>query len=152
MRLPWLPTVLVVAVIILAAAGASLLLGSARLASGPAVAANLVASEIPPTGELWFGSDFDQASFAMIGRSASARTGDTLAVVAHLTRAIGTGEASVVVRLGGTIMAVHALNLPGSGVGDIVGWTFVPPVAGEYRVAVTAPDGAILATGQLVAQ
>lgn len=151
-RLRWLPTVLVVGAIVVIVAGGALLLGSARLASGPVDAASLVASEIPPAGEVWFGTDFDHTSFAMTGRSDHARTGATVAIVAHLSRAIGSGQASVVVELGSTTMADHALNLSGSGTGDVVGWTFALPVAGDYRVTVTGPDGSVLAAGQVTAQ
>lgn len=148
----WLPTVLVVGAIVVIVAGVALLLGSARLASGPADAADLVASDIPPIGEMWFGTDFDPTSFVMIGRSDHARIGGTVAIVAHLRRAVRSGQASVVVELGGTTMADHALNLSGSGTGDVVGWTFVLPVAGEYRVTVTGPDGTVLAAGRVMAQ
>ncbi len=115
-------------------------------------APGVTVSDLPPTGQVWFGATFDSTSFALAERSAHARVGSTIAAVAHLSRVVGSSGAHVLVDLNGTTMADNPLNLEGVGPADVVGWTFALPVAGTYRVTVADDRGTTLATGTVAGQ
>jgi hypothetical protein len=119
---------------------------------GSAGGSGSISADIPPVGQIWFGTGFDPTTFALSGKSDDAPTGRTVAMVAHLAAPVSSGQANVRIELGGTTMADNALQLSGTPAGDVVGFTLAFPIAGSYRVTVTDAGGAALATGVVIAQ
>ena len=106
------------------------------------------AGNIPPTGQIWFGSSFDTTTFALSGITTTARTGTTVALVALLPRSISTGTASLRVSLNGTTVVNQAVTMTGSG--DLFGTTVGPfVVAGAYKYELVDLGGNALASGTL---
>jgi hypothetical protein len=106
------------------------------------------AGNIPPTGQIWFGSSFDTTTFALSGITTTARTGTTVALVALLPRSISTGAASMRVSLNGTLVVNQAVNMNGSG--DLFGTTVGPlTISGTYKYELVDLGGNLLASGTL---
>ena len=141
---------LVTVVGLFAVLAASVLLLGGKV--GSAGGSESISADIPPAGQVWFGTGFDPSTFALSGRSDHAPTGRTVAMVAHLAAPVSSGQANVRIELDGTTMADNALQLSGTAAGDVVGFTLAFPIAGSYRVTVTDVGGAALATGVVIAQ
>ena len=106
------------------------------------------AGNIPPTGQIWFGSSFDPSAFALSGITTTARTGTTVALVALLPRSISTGTASMRVSLNGTLVVNQAVTMTGSG--DLFGTTVGPfTIPGTYKYELADLGGNLLASGRL---
>ena len=142
-----------IAAVIAALVAAYLLLTSAPLATGPLHADALDPINVPPSGVAWFGAAYDGRTLELTGRGRAFTTGSTVAVVAHLTAPVGSGQAVVRVFRGDAQLASNALNMPGAGAGDVVAWTLALPVAGQYTIAVVDPaTGVVLASGDVAAR
>ena len=133
----------VVALVVVVLIGAWQLGLFARFTSSAGTAGN-----IPPTGQIWFGSSFDTTTFALSGITTTARTGTTVALVALLPRSISTGTANIRVSLNGTQVLNQAVTMTGSG--DLFGMTVGPfVVPGTYKYDLVDLGGNVLATGTL---
>jgi hypothetical protein len=144
-----LPALITVVGLFAVLAASFLLLGGKV---GSAGGSGSISADIPPVGQIWFGTGFDPTTFALSGKSDQAPTGRTVAMVAHLATPVSSGQANVRIELDGTTMADNTLQLSGTSAGDVVGFTLAFPIAGTYRVTVTDVGGAALATGVVVAQ
>jgi hypothetical protein len=134
---------LVVAVLVVALIGAWQLGLFARLTSSAGTAGN-----IPPTGQIWFGSSFDPSTFALSGITTTARTGSTVALVALLPRSISSGTANMRVSLNGTLVVNQAVTMTGSG--ELFGTTAGPfTIPGTYKYELVDLGGNVLASGTL---
>jgi hypothetical protein len=141
------------AVVLAAFLGVYLVLTAAPLATGPAQASALDPVNVPPVGQVWFGTAYDARTLQIAGRGDAFTTGSTVAMVAHLSAPVASGRAAVRVELNGTQLASNVLNMPGAGSGDVVAWTQAFPAAGPYRITVVvAASGALLATGDVTAR
>ena len=106
------------------------------------------AGNIPPTGQVWFGSSFDPSTFALSGITISTSTGTSVALVAHLPRSVGSGDMSTRLYYNGTLVANQATNMSGSG--DIFGTTVGPfTLSGTFRYEFVDVGGNVLASGDL---
>lgn len=107
----------------------------------------VASANVPPVGEIWFGSSFDASTFELRSKTSSGSVGQTFALVAHLSRAISTGEANLRISLDGTTAVNQAIQASGSG--ELFGLTYSPPVSGSYRFEITDVGGSILASGTI---
>lgn len=106
------------------------------------------AGNIPPSGQIWFGSSFDPKTFAVSGRTTTARTGSSVAMVAYLPRSVSSGDINLRVLADGTMIANQSVTMTGSG--ELFGTTVGPfYLAGSYRYEVTDIGGNVLASGTL---
>lgn len=105
-------------------------------------------AETPAAGSVWFGDSFDSSTFAMKGRTTTVTSGKAVAIVAQLTKSVESGAANVQITLDGTVVLNQKLDLNG-GSGDLVGFSWVPAVAGHYTVTVTDIGLKTLASGSL---
>jgi hypothetical protein len=109
-----------------------------------------VSTNVPPSGQIWFGTSFSPDTFAMTGRTTTAKVGGTVAAVATLPRAVSSGEINMRITLDGTILGVQNITMAGSGSGELVGVTLGPYfIGGEYDYAILDLGGNVLATGRL---
>lgn len=134
---------LLVGLVVLAAIGAWQLGLLSRLTSTAGTAGN-----IPPSGQIWFGSSFDTTTFALSGITTTARTGTTVALVALLPRSVSTGNVTMRVSLNGTLVVNQAVTMTGSG--ELFGTTVGPfTVPGTYTYDLDDIGGNVLASGTL---
>lgn len=134
---------LLVAIVAFVAIGAWQLGLLSRLSSTAGTAGN-----IPPSGQIWFGSSFDTTTFALSGITTSTRTGSTVALVALLPRSVSTGNVTMRVSLNGTQVVNQAVTMTGTG--DLFGTTVGPfVVPGEYKYELADIGGNALASGTL---
>lgn len=133
----------VIALVVVALIGAWQLGLFARLTSSAGTAGN-----IPPTGQIWFGSSFDPSTFALSGITTTARTGTTVALVARLPRTVSSGDVNMHVSLNGTLVLNQPVAMTGSG--DLFGSTVTPfVVPGTYKYELVDVGGNVLASGTL---
>ncbi|MGO9208218.1 MAG: hypothetical protein ACLQBX_18920, partial [Candidatus Limnocylindrales bacterium] len=103
---------------------------------------------VPPVGDIWFGSSFDPSTFAVAGITTSATPGSTVALVAQLPRSISSGQANLRGSLAGNVILNQALNVSGSG--DLFGTTVGPlNLPGMYTYQIVDVGGDVLASGTL---
>ena len=105
--------------------------------------------QIPPRGEIWFGTDFDPGTFDVAGRTTTGTPGTNLAAVAHLRRSIGDGQGFWRLNLNDQLFQNGLRRL--RGYGDLLGTT-VPSIdqVGRYEYAVEDLSGNVLALGSFV--
>jgi hypothetical protein len=141
-----LRTVIVVLIIVLGAVAAwqsGLFGGGSVLPPTGGAPAN-----VPPTGQMWFGTSFDPNTFSISGRTSTARTGSTVAAVANLPRSISSGDANMRVSLDGEVIALQQITMQGSG--DLFGISLGPYfLAGLYKYEILDLGGNVLASGSL---
>ncbi len=107
-------------------------------------------SGVPPAGVIWFGTAADPGTFEVSGRTDTTRVGSSVAIVAHLTRAVGVGDVNARISLNGTLVSNTALSLTDGG--DLIESTTSPLVlAGFYRYEFTDLGGRVLAAGSITA-
>ncbi len=104
---------------------------------------------VPPVGQIWFGSTFDPNTFSMSGVVTTVSAGESVALVAQLPQSISAGDASMRVSLDGTVILNQALsNVKGSG--ELFGTTVGPfTIAGTYTYEIVDVGGNVLASGTL---
>lgn len=133
---------LVVLAVVLAGA---VLMIRGGISSGPTVPAS---ADLPPVGQIWFGSTFDPSTFSLSGITHSVANGATVALVGHLPRSISTGQANLRVSIDGQAVVNQAVNMTGSG--DLFGTTVGPfSVPGTYMYEIVDVGGNDLASGTL---
>ena len=136
-------TVVIIGILIVAVIGAWQLGLFAGLTSTAGTA-----GDIPPSGEVWFGSSFDTNTFALSGITTTFKTGETAALVAQLPRSVSEGDMNMRVSLDGTVIVSQAIAMQGSG--DVFGITLTPfVVAGTYKYDLVDIGGNALASGTL---
>lgn len=110
--------------------------------------ATVAPANVPPSGQIWFGTAYDPQSFALAGQTTSFPVGQQVAMVANLTKA---GAGAVTIYLTG----VGGQQIPfGSGdmtsnegvLADLLGASSALP-AGNYPVRVEDSGGNVLASG-----
>ena len=141
-----------VAIILLAGLAAAVIGGVALSGALNARSAAISATaNIPPVGEIWFGTSFNPTTFEISDRRSTVGLGAPVAMVAHLSRSIAAGQANMRLSLNGTVIANQAItNLQGGG--DIVGLTTgAILMAGAYRYEITDIGGNDLASGSFTA-
>lgn len=115
-----------------------------------AACATVSAENVPPAGQVWFGSSFDAKTYAMTGRTDSVTTTQPVALVAHLTR---NAEPGLTIRASkdGTFVTSAPVAVNGSGdvVGLMLGALVVP---GAWTYDLTDVGGNVLATGTVTAR
>ncbi len=106
------------------------------------------AGNIPPTGQMWFGTSFDPNTFAVSGRTSTTTKGTTVAAVATLPRSVSSGDINMRVSLDGTVIGVQQISMTGSG--ELFGVTLGPYfVGGAYKYDILDLGGNVLASGSL---
>lgn len=110
--------------------------------SGPAPA------DVPPPGQIWFGSSFDTTTFVLSGRSTTLPLGSQVAFVARLTRPSKGEVVGLQLNVGGTPATWPGGTLAAGS--DVMGQ--VLPAAevyqpGPLRVEVVDVGGNVLASG-----
>lgn len=107
------------------------------------------AGNIPPAGEIWFGTSFDPTTFAISGKTSSARVGSTPVMVAQLTRAVTSGQVNVRISWNGQVIANQNVSIQGTS-GELLGSSIGPfQFAGTYLYELTDLGGNRLASGTL---
>jgi hypothetical protein len=108
-------------------------------------------ANVPPVGQVWFGSSYSNETFELADRRTSIRVGDTIALVAHLSEHVGPGQAQVAAFRDGVIVASETVNSIG-GSGDLLAGRLTPlQLPGTYRLTITNAAGHELATGTFTA-
>jgi hypothetical protein len=70
-------------IVIVAIAGIVELLKNGSLATGPSPASGAVLPDVPPVGQVWFGSSFDPDTFAIRGRTTTVAASAPFSMVGH---------------------------------------------------------------------
>lgn len=141
-----LRTVLLVAIAI--AVGVGILI----LVNRPPAPPNLggASTDIPPAGEVWFGTTFDPNTLSLSGHRQMVGVQEGFAVVAHLTRSIDASQMVVRIYLNGSLVASNAANATGTS--DTWGFSGGPLYsAGTWRWEFTDIGGNVLASGEVTA-
>ena len=140
---------IVIIVTVLGAAGYTVLQLLGVPAATPS-APGLAPADLPPVGQIWFGTSFDPTTFAVSGRATTFTSGTTVALVAHSPRSIGSGEGNLRITLDGQTINNSALQIAGEG--ELYGVTYPLPVPGTYTFAITDLGGNVLASGSVTAR
>jgi hypothetical protein len=144
---------LVVALITVTLAGAGyLVLGGsgAKLATGPGPTLTPVIVDLPPSGQIWFGSSFDPATFALKAKTFRVNINTPFSMVASLTRSVDGADLSVRLSLDGGLAKSQPLHVTGFG----AVWGFTPdplPAGGTWRYDLVDIGGDVLASGTIQA-
>jgi hypothetical protein len=108
-------------------------------------------SNMPPNGEIWFGSTYDPSTFALSGQTTSVSAGTAVALVATLTRPGTAGERLTInTTIAGTQVPIgFAIMDAGYNVmaDHLTGSLFALP--GTYVIEVQDAGGNVLANGTL---
>lgn len=107
-------------------------------------------ADIPPAGEIWFGSSFDTTTFQLSGRTDSVSSTSAFAMVAHTSRSLDSSEIVVRVYWNGALVSNARPSATGSG--EL--WGFSPgPLyeAGTWKYEITDIGGNVLASGEITA-
>ncbi len=104
---------------------------------------------VPPTAEIWFGSSYSTETFELTDRRTTVRVGEPVALVAHLSKGIGPGEARLTAYRNGVLVANEPIDSI-KGDGEILAGRLMPlRVTGFYAVTITDLAGNGLADGSL---
>lgn len=106
-------------------------------------------SNVPPVGSIWFGDKYDASSMEINQRRSTTLGGQSMVFVAHLPRSIGPGDADLKIAVDGSTFANQPVQITGSG--DLVGFTYVPPIVGTYTFTIVDLGGQVLASGSITA-
>lgn len=113
--------------------------------------AGAVLKDVPPAGQVWFGSSFDTETFVLVDRRTTLGANEPFSFVAHLTRSVDAKELVIRVSFNGSLVSSTTANATGTS--DV--WGFSPGplfAAGEWRYDLTDIGGNMLATGTVVAK
>ena len=98
-RRSWAPFVIVgVLLVLVALVAAGLAVNTNGSASGaaqnhpPASQPEQADQNLPPAGAIWFGTSFDTTTLAISGQASVFHQGDPMVLVAHLSRAVPSGQ------------------------------------------------------------
>ncbi len=139
-RRNWIVAGVVMVLLLLAAWQTGLI---ARLTSPAGPAGN-----VPPAGQIWFGSSFDPTTFSVTSQTATAKVGSNVAMVAQLSHPISSGQGELRVSLNGN--TVQNQSLPVRGSGQLAGAMVTPySLPGSYFYEITDSGGNVLASGTL---
>jgi hypothetical protein len=106
--------------------------------------------DVPPEGEIWFGSTFDTETFELSGRTKEVSTTEVFALVGTLPRSVNASELVIRSVWEGQQVASEPANASGSG--EVWGFTYGPLVSpGEWTIEFTDIGGNVLASGTLTA-
>jgi hypothetical protein len=113
---------------------------------GPVIGSLITdASDVPATGQVWFGTAFDPRTFLITDRTTTVKPGTTLAAVAHLTTSIGDGQAFWQLLRNDQLFQNNLLRL--SGTGDLLGTTISVHQEGRYEYDIVDLMANVLARG-----
>lgn len=103
---------------------------------------------LPPSGQIWFGSSFDQATSALSGTTTTTPVGSTVALVATLSRAVSEGETVMLLSSSEDMTTSQSMTITRSG--NVLDSTVGPfQAAGTYMFQVAEIGGNTLASGAL---
>lgn len=108
-------------------------------------------AEIPPAGQVWFGSSFDTDTFELSGRTTRVGIHEAVAIIATLLEPTEGSELAMRVYLDGQLVNNVDANAE-EGVGDLWGWSAGPFfTAGQWRYEIVDIGGNVLASGEVEA-
>lgn len=111
---------------------------------------NGAAANIPPVGEVWFGSSFDADTFEIRGRTDSVGINEPFSLVAQLPRSMRADELGMRVSLDGELVTNEAVNATGEG--ELWGFSTGPLFqVGIWTYEFIDIGGNILASGEVEA-
>lgn len=109
---------------------------------------NVDTADVPPAGDIWFGSAFDTETFELSGRTDTVGATETFALVATLPEVMDAGDLNIRASYNGQQVANEAAQ--GSGSGDVWGFTYGPTFsAGTWTIEITDVGGNVLASGEI---
>lgn len=111
---------------------------------------NGASANLPPAGEVWFGSSFDASTFEIRGRTRSVGTNEAFALVAQLPRSMRADGLAMRLSLDGELVGNEAVNATGEG--ELWGFSAGPLFApGTWTYEFTDIGGNVLASGEIEA-
>ena len=148
----WLIPVGILVAVVIAVAIGQRLLGDASDNIADRVERDLaeIGADLPPAGDIWFGSSFDADTFELRGRTTAVGANDAFSLVGRLPSVYDAADLGMRVYLDGQLVASQAFNASGSG--DL--WGFSPgPLfePGTWRYEFTDVGGNVLASGEVEA-
>lgn len=121
--------------------GGDKLLGTKTLSNG---------ADVPPVGQVWFGTTFDSSTLELSGRTSSVGSTSPFSLVGHLTKSMAGKDLVVRIYFNGALVGTTGINAAGDG--DVWGMSPGPLfAAGEWRYDFTDVGGNVLATGTVTA-
>lgn len=107
-------------------------------------------AEVPPAGEVWFGSTFDPDTFEISGRTDTVTASETFALVATLPETVDASELMLRATHDGIIVSTEEANAEGTG--QVWGFTYGPVgSAGQWTIEFLDIGGNVLAAGTVTA-
>jgi hypothetical protein len=109
------------------------------------------ATDLPPTGSVWFGESFDTETFEIRNRMTAVGANEPFSLVAHFPRVVNAEEFAIRLYLDGQLVSSSASNATGSG--DLWGYSPGPLFEpGVWRYEFTDIGGNVLASGEITAE
>jgi hypothetical protein len=104
--------------------------------------------ELPAIAQVWFGSAFDPATFALTDKTTAAKKGAPLVAIGHLNAAKSPEEVSVDISTGGSVVKTLPVAAGPSGPSEIYGvdLTVAKLGAGTYIISFVDKSGRVLAS------
>lgn len=107
-------------------------------------------ADVPPAGEVWFGSSFDTDTFEIQDRFTTVDAHQSFSMVAHFPEQVDAAEFSIRVYWKGELVNTTPSNASGSG--DLWGYSPGPLIErGVWRYEFIDIGGNILASGEITA-
>ena len=106
---------------------------------------------IPPAGEVWFGSSFDPNTLSLSGHTQTVGVQQGFAIVAHLSRPVDGSTMVLRIYFNGSLVTSRAANAKGTA--DVWGFSAGPLFQpGRWRWEFADIGGNVLASGEVTAQ
>lgn len=107
-------------------------------------------SNVPPAGQVWFGTSFDPKTFVITDRRTTIGTQEGFAMVAHLVKPTDMQGTTIRASLNGNLVNSVATGLTTSG--DVFGLALTSVVMpGQWRYDIVDVGGNVLASGTVTA-
>lgn len=107
-------------------------------------------ADVPPAGDIWFGTAFDPNTLAISGRTDTVSTTEVFAFVGTLPSAMDGSEVNIRIAYDGQQVSNQEANATGSG--EVFGFTYGPLFEpGTWTFEMTDIGGNVLASGDVTA-
>lgn len=108
------------------------------------------AADVPPAGDIWFGTSFDPTTFEIAGKTSSVAVNEPFSIVAHTTRRTNMNELLIRNYWDGTLYLTQPIT--SSGEGDVFGFTpGAIALPGSWKYELVDIGGSVLASGTVQA-